>query len=538
MLLLLVGSGALAQNLNPTVEVTNTYRREAGGIDKPVLLLPAPDSVLRFRLDFDYSVKTTPYKGAYEFEPYQVQLRPMARPDGQQTFYLRAGAGYGFHPELTAVWTPVRKDHWRLNVFADHSSYMGYYRTIGKLSDGAFTHTKEMGKEAGCNSHSAVGVNTLFDWNGGSLTADLRYRNIIGAEALAGDTETTMYHGIGASVSACSNPSASFQWEASEKASWTFAPGIDFRETHTQTSLGAGMRMGSHLFKIHLDAETVGQEESYAGLVALTPRYVMSLGALRLDLGVRMSYLFHSQADFYHEKSDFVFPDVHISYGVIPESLVLQAAATGGDRMQVYSDWLETNPWMSNVLHCYMDNSVERFNLMAGARGQFWGRLHYDARVGYAFWKNALLWGFDSVPGSARPLLAMGYRNYHLFYVQGELGWKAEYLDAGLQLKYRKTDLSEEQLFAPAAWEGRAHALYNWGGRIWGGVDAEWMSRRVAQKGYLPGYVDLGLYGEYRMSRSLGLWLRVGNLLNQTVQRVPFHAENGIYGTVGIRWNF
>ena len=41
--LLLAGTvTAFGQNLNPTVEVTNTYQREAGGIEKPVLLLPVP----------------------------------------------------------------------------------------------------------------------------------------------------------------------------------------------------------------------------------------------------------------------------------------------------------------------------------------------------------------------------------------------------------------------------------------------------------------------------------------------------------------
>ena len=76
---LLVSAVAGAQNLNPVVEVTNVYAREATGIEKPEQLLPLPDSVFKFNLDFDYSVKSTPYKGAYEFNPYLVQMRPSAR---------------------------------------------------------------------------------------------------------------------------------------------------------------------------------------------------------------------------------------------------------------------------------------------------------------------------------------------------------------------------------------------------------------------------------------------------------------------------
>ena len=41
--------------------------------------------------------------------------------------------------------------------------------------------------------------------------------------------------------------------------------------------------------------------------------------------------------------------------------------------------------------------------------------------------------------------------------------------------------------------------------------------------------------GDIQMSRSLGFWLKVNNLLNQSIQRVPFFAERGIFFTVGAR---
>ena len=59
---LCVSAGLFAQNLNPVVEVTNTYAREASGIEKPTQLLAVPDSVYSFNLDMDYSVRNTPYQ--------------------------------------------------------------------------------------------------------------------------------------------------------------------------------------------------------------------------------------------------------------------------------------------------------------------------------------------------------------------------------------------------------------------------------------------------------------------------------------------
>ena len=150
---------------------------------------------------------------------------------------------------------------------------------------------------------------------------------------------------------------------------------------------------------------------------------------------------------------------------------------------------------------------------------------------------------------------AYGYTSYGQLAAVANLGWRSEYLDVDGSLRYNRSWLPEEgegllfapslsagaiYAFAPAAVEGKLRALYNWGGRFWGGVDVEGMSDRVAPAtgNALPGYVDLGLYGELRMNRQLGFWLRLGNLLNQTVQRTPFHAENGIYFTLGARWNF
>ena len=104
-----VSALAFGQNLNPTVEVTNAYEGGASSISKPAQQMAVPDSVTRFNLDFDYSVFEKPFKGAYEFRPYYVQLKPEPKASTEEKFYLRAGAGFTLHPELDVVWSPVRK---------------------------------------------------------------------------------------------------------------------------------------------------------------------------------------------------------------------------------------------------------------------------------------------------------------------------------------------------------------------------------------------------------------------------------------------
>ena len=72
----LMSVAALAQNLDPTVEVSRAYEGTLVEVHKPTQVMAVPDSVQRFRLDFDYSVFDKPYKGSYEFSPYMTSMRP------------------------------------------------------------------------------------------------------------------------------------------------------------------------------------------------------------------------------------------------------------------------------------------------------------------------------------------------------------------------------------------------------------------------------------------------------------------------------
>ena len=65
-----------SQNLDPTVNVSRDFELRALEAEKPSLGMEVPDSVTRFNLDFDYSVLSKPYKGAYEFTPYVLEMRP------------------------------------------------------------------------------------------------------------------------------------------------------------------------------------------------------------------------------------------------------------------------------------------------------------------------------------------------------------------------------------------------------------------------------------------------------------------------------
>ena len=519
---LLIGANALAQNLNPTVEVTNIYAREATGIEKPAQLLEVPDSVLRFNLDFDYSVRRAPYKGSYEFKPYLVQLRPQPRPATEGSLYVKLGAGYSFHPEASLVWTPLKKNNFRLNLYADHQSYFGNFKQIW-VSEGALQDNGN--RYYGMQMRTQAGADALYGWSGGTVSADASYKNI-GSTLL--DGRNVYHHFFQGQARVKSNPDAAFAYEAGTRVS---VLGGYLAETHTVSDALLGTHFGFHYVRLGLGLETVSEEAGYAGNVSISPRYVFEAGRFQLDLGVKFSILYRSEdiAYYYPHKGGIVFPDARVSIALVQDVLTAYASATGGNHMNVYSDLLDTNPFLPSFAW-YPDTSVERVNAAVGVRGNVAERFHYDAKVGYSWWQNALLYGYGPV------LPAMGYEeNLSRFYADASLGWKADYLDVDAHLLYQySTTVDASDLFAPPAFTAQFKALYKWGKRFRGGVTLDARTDTESSTLTLPGYVDLGLYSDFQMSRRFGVWLRAGNLLGTTIQYVPGYAQHGPWVTVGL----
>ena len=184
-----------------------------------------------------------------------------------------------------------------------------------------------------------------------------------------------------------------------------------------------------------------------------------------MDLGAKFSFVTRSDAALYPFKSGFVFPDVHISFR-IADAAVLQAAATGGDRLNSYDSLLERNPYLGSFLW-HRDVTVERFNIMAGLRGSAAGRFSYDLRAGYQLVSNEFGWSYYN-----NGELSMAYVSpLSTIYGQLQLGWNSEHWDVSAFVKYGYTPMPtletevEKNVFAPASFRGNGHVFYKWGGR-------------------------------------------------------------------------
>ena len=560
---------AYGQNLNPTVEVTNAYEGGASSINKPVQKMAVPDSVTRFNLDFDYAVFEKPYQGAYEFTPYYVQLLPAPKASTTQKFYLRMGAGFTLHPEFDLVWSPVLKERFQVNVYGTHHSYFGRYHqfTLSDPVDGLTSLVPAEEKMNGYLADTKAGVDAAYGWDGGIATLDVDYRHRMADNAYhyqkMGGVEVT------GRVRSIDSDEPHFLYDAAVgyhlldgDLSHTYGLGTITRDVAESAFKLDGtfgpVLDGDRRVLIDLDldlARCMGDKTGYSGLLSIIPRYQFTADRWYFSLGAKVSAIIYSE-DFnlwgedYRHKSGTVFPDVHVDFHLLDDQLILQAAATGGDRFNSFSGRFFSRPFTYDG---EFGHSMERVRAMVGVRGNVMSRFRYDLQGGYARMVHAVVDGVRTVPNSVvsgvLPILPAQYeKTFHLLYADLDYGWKSESVTVDGRFSYRYANISGDGAFAPAAFTGYIRPAYNWGDRFKGGLDMAWStSRRATVLGdsdavkatyAMPGWIDLGLFAECRFTRNLGFWAKGGNLLNQAVQRTPLVAEAGMYFTAGIVLNF
>ena len=580
-----VSALAYGQNLNPTVEVTNAYEGGASSISKPAQTMAVPDSVTRFNLDFDYSVFEKPYQGAYEFSPYYVQLKPAPKASTTEKFFLRAGAGFTLHPELDLVWTPLRKEKFQLNVYANHHSYFGNYHRFGPefesvASPGGVISFVSSGKEKGYLADTKAGVDAAYGWDGGVATLDLGYRHRMA---------DIPYHyqkmgGLEAKGRVRSLPSDEPHFLYDAAVDYHYLAGdlshARFVKSVTRDVAESGFCFdgtfgpvldADHRVLVDLDLDLAryrGDITGYTGLLSATPKYQFNADRWRLSLGAKIAAIIYSDdfnlfAEEYRHKSGTLFPDVHVDFHLLDDRLVLQASATGGDRFTSFSGRFFSRPF---TYEGDFGHGTERVRAMIGARGSIASRFRYDLQGGYARWAHTPLDGYrnffegvyfsvDSINALSFVMPAQYEHSFNMLFAELDYGWKSESVTVDGRFAYRWTDLKGEVdsgiAFAPAAFTGFFRPAYNWGDRFQVGMDLAWSTARRIVTTYgapgmtsydmetrVPGWVDLGLFAEYRFTHNLGFWAKGGNLLNQAVQRTPLVAEAGMYFTAGIVLNF
>lgn len=594
---LLVCAAASAQNLNPTVQVTNAYEGRLMEAAKQEVAMAVPDSLLEFDWNFDYSVFDNPYKGAYEFKPYYIDMKPdPSRYDGRNLF-VRAGAGYSLHPEALVVWTPAIKGRLGVTVYDDFKGYWGDYHDVtGIATETADTYSIDpAGKYAGMDMTNKFGVGARYDapWAVITLDAGLGWLK----------TQEKSWEGNNvlspsATLRVRSNSPSRLSYDAAVKYDFTHNNLVGASGPHkvSETGIGADVVAGYSIADHHSVQLAAGYDHfifsepqgvCHANLLNVTPSYKFSYGRISASAGVRFSNVWKNYSidqayvgryldgngEIKYPLADYkgrkFYPVFNVSYEAVDDLLVLSANLSGGQRYNSYASSVDANhhlPLLYSQLYTQMgtvikvapdgasvtvggmgDATANTIDAGIGASGRYRSHLQYRLNAGYARYYNAPLEGIALVGDSFAYTISMS--NYHVIYAELNSSWTSDRLDASGRFRVQKSYLDAvSTAISLPRFTGSADVTYNWNRRIFAGLSAEWMTGREYTAEYqfgidpsfscdIPGWIDLGVNLEFKATNKLSVWLKGGNLLNSTVMRNFMFAEKGPWFTAGICLN-
>lgn len=535
---LCVGLSLSAQDINQTVSITNTYKSGVRDIEKMAMEPGLPDTVTVFDYHFDYSVFDTPYRGAFEFTPYSVRLTPQSADSGAHRLYVLAGAGYGLYPELKAVWTPsLKAGGFGLDVFQDFNGYYGKYRTVRRNIDNYPMYTTKGERYTGYDFDETFGLEGRYVAESFETGAAVAYNGIFNRDEQILNSFNSIV--ANASIRRRGGNRGMFYYAAdlkldfaSDNLSHPYQSNV-LRQGDVDLSVTVGPKV-SERFGLMIDGRikvvTYGNAPDFARNYlgyAVTPHIELALGPVDLYAGVKLD----------GAGSFNVAPDVHASMSLADNRIKLSAAVTGGTVFNTYADMRRTCHWYCPAYSEVLRNGVERINARLGIEGSILKHLQYKLDGGWASVTDMPVWAVVNLTDGLNPRMVFAAYNYS--FANLALAWKSSRVDVDGALHFRKTSMGGGAgVFDLPLLSGELKGSYNWAKRIYAGLSVDGATaRRSVVSGrelFMDGYVDLGVFAEYKVNTRWSLWVKGGNLLNQTIQLSPMHAENGISGTAGV----
>ena len=556
---------AFSQNINPTVQVTNDFQGKIMEVHKAELPVSVADSLLKFDWNFDYAVTDNPYRGAYDFNPYLIDTTPEASPLKQGKLYLRAGAGYTFRPEASLVYTPLSKSKLGLSVYDNFSGYSGEYY---KYRNGGDDVLKKAGSESGSLYRNRLGVNGRVSLGKPELLFDA------GIDMLRSDSFVSGADYGAVDIRGSLNLDFA-KWTAVVDAGIRHGDNVqstgrlgDFDMDESVLDVGfklAHQYAPGRWFEFHPSLKTNFLDyygfDGEVSNIRLSALYRADFKRAHLRAGALLSFVTGSIDDgmtFLGSGSskptcgNCLYPDLYADYLLVPQTLKVYASLTGGAEIDQLKDVLDERPFVQpSMTSSFFGEVVSTpYDAEIGIAGRIGGTVQYKVDLGYKKVENELAESISRSSWSDDLIFCptMLRVDYALLHFDAKMEYAAERYEAAWGVTLQNADLTPfVKVVALPKVKAYGSYTYNWNKRIFAGVTASFMGRRVQQYpleevpgadcGYaekIPAYLDLGLNGEYRYNQRLSFWLRSGNLLCQSVYQQVLFARKGLWATLGL----
>lgn len=516
-----------AQNFDESVEVTNDLMVDMSGSQRKTIPVEIPDSLNQFRYNFDYSVFETPYRGAYEFTPYNVLFKPSVRTEELPFLYLRAGAGYTLNPVADVIVAPRFGDKFSMNIYQRFNGFWGEYR-------GAEDNYK------GHEFNENLGVRGSASLNLVELDFDVFYKGLWARDFALGGSP---FHTFGASVGVASVPvqggfmDYNVQLSARTSQEHAFPGGL------TENALSISGELlplieGKAMFRMDFDTGFNlygGALSSAMYYMKTAPKVLFSFWKAEVSAGAGFSY-YSSEG----RNRLLVYPDLKASLKLFNNTFELYLGCTGGDRLNSYYTYKQDNPHFSFLYAGdpgFRTYSREAYNAFAGFKGLVGRHFSYDIRGGYSYNMDMPLYGLSASDPNQAVLLPA---SYHRTTLAEDFRWNSRHFDIKSGFVLNRTDVgSNSDAFDLPAVTAYADFTYKLMDRYSMGFGLNYVSARKSRLwAERPQYLDLGLHCGAVLSPNLTIWLEGSNLLDRRVEYVPMTGKAGPNITFGIVLNF
>lgn len=544
----LTAASVSAQNgINSTVEVERDYEGRIARAVKSRIDPPVDDSLLNFKLNFDYADFYSPYKDLYEFSPIMTVGPASAGRVVYPWLYARLAAAWPLTPSADLYITPRFGEKFSFGVYLNHDSYWGRVpQTI--LAGGNAVYSGQ--KIPGDRMKNKAGAFMGFRWKKGELKLDADYSGSMYA--------LTQVSGI---------PSHSEIWNLYSNRSDHLRAGLSVRSTNpdpnafyydlniayryfanrrsllehladADISLGAAVR-SEH--KVYL--RLAGTFSGY-GVWKIAPMYRWERDRWRINAGVTFSSAYgrginDGVSGTSRSGRFLVYPDASVSFEAARNALWLYLKAYGDNRLYSLYDLSAINPWMDNSDLKHL--SATPISAELGLRGQVRDRFSYSLGANYTLARNMLSFMSQQQGQSVYQVLAGG--ESHIFAASGMLRWKSLDFYAMVEAGYRWFSNPDAALMMPA-FDLSAVMEYNLRQRLFIKADCYfrtsatgmWMGTEDASASLcrVPAFVDVGLRVSYAINTKVMVYVEGNNLANSKIQYFLNYVEPGINIGAGI----
>jgi len=578
--------------INPRVEVQRDYEGRIIEIEKPKLFATIPDSISQFNITMDYTIFDKPYHDLYSFAPL-----PSVRLSSPQTLkqpwaHIRLGALHPTTPLADILIQAPLTGMSALLLTAQHRSFWG---ELPRYAMAGTTIADQMQNRAD--------VRYALNWEKGRFEIgggyDYNYYTYYGvapdlpesfnpinlySRAFMRDNMAHAYslYKADLSLSSLRSAHAGVEWNFAagwsrleDKARlWNVAGTSSRTENLVRFSGEVGKRFDSEKkFGVALYgsfSNNLASSELDRGVIAINPYYQVRKERFALHLGLTLLDALNYEAN--KTNNFFLYPDLKISYELIPANLMIYGDFRGENRHNSYQSLLAENPWLSHQ-HIQLHNSNQQWDIQVGFKGKIARRFgfnlygqHVKTNNQHYFYSTFYMANMhQDAPYFVflNNVFSLLYANEERLSAVAELAWNSTPLALRLMGKYHSYTLdsgvpawykpnTEFNFSARYQWRERivATASVDYKGEVYAsdtqflffcGTTSSFLSSPFLSSAFgtkIDPFIDVGLQLEYRFAEWFGLYVEGKNLLNAKKQYYLYYHEPGIRIGGGMTFRF